>query len=152
MKSLANAEDKAEVIRRLATIGPASRARWGTMTVGQMICHLSDAFRVALGDKTVEPVKNRFNGTVMKWSGLWLPFPWPRGVPTVPECDAKIGGTPPAELERDKSELLGLLDRFTKPLNGLEQRMHPFFGKMTEKEWLRWGYLHCDHHLRQFSV
>jgi len=36
---------KAEIARRLASIGPASRRRWGAMTAGQMICHLSDAFR-----------------------------------------------------------------------------------------------------------
>jgi hypothetical protein len=88
----------------------------------------------------------------MKWLALWLPLPWTHGVPTVPECDANIGGTPPAELERDKGELLELLDQFTTPLNGLEQQAHPFFGKMTEKEWLRWGYLHVDHHLQQFGA
>jgi hypothetical protein len=32
------------------------------------------------------------------------------------------------------------------------QHGHPFFGQMTEKEWMRWGYLHADHHLRQFGV
>ncbi len=152
MKTLANAEDKADVIRRIASIGPASRRRWGTMTVSQMICHLSDAFRVALGDKAAEPVKNRFNGTVMKWSGLWLPFPWPRGVPTVPECDATIGGTPPSELERDKGELFALLERFATLPDVVAQHEHPIFGGMTEKEWMRWGYLHVDHHLRQFAA
>jgi hypothetical protein len=25
------------------------------------------------------------------------------------------------------------------------------FGPMTEKDWMRWGYLHADHHLRQFG-
>jgi hypothetical protein len=28
---------------------------------------------------------------------------------------------------------------------------HPIFGRMTEAEWMRWGYLHTDHHLRQFG-
>jgi hypothetical protein len=152
MKTLANAQDKAEIARRIASIVPGSRRRWGTMTVGQMICHLSDAFRAALGDKPAKPVKNRYTGWPMKGLALWLPLPWPHGVPTVPECDANIGGTPPAELERDKGELLALLDRFSTPPNGLEQRTHPFFGPLTEKEWLRWGYLHCDHHLRQFGA
>jgi hypothetical protein len=28
---------------------------------------------------------------------------------------------------------------------------HPIFGRITRAEWLRWGYLHADHHLRQFG-
>jgi hypothetical protein len=30
--------------------------------------------------------------------------------------------------------------------------VHPIFGAMSERAWLRWGYLHMDHHLRQFGV
>lgn len=117
-----------------------------------MICHLSDALRVGLGDRAAQRVKNRYNGPLMRWLALWLPLPWPRGVPTVPECDAKIGGTPPAEFERDKGDLLALLERFAAQPNAVAQHAHPFFGQMTEKEWMRWGYLHADHHLRQFGV
>jgi hypothetical protein len=29
---------------------------------------------------------------------------------------------------------------------------HPIFGELTEREWMRWGYLHTDHHFRQFGV
>ena len=152
MNTLANAHDKAEIVRRLASIGPSSRRRWGKMTVGQMICHLSDALRVALGDKTAKPVRNRYSGPPMKWLALWLPLPWPHGVPTVPECDANLGGTLPAEFERDKRELLALMQRFAAQPNEVVQHAHPFFGQMTEKEWMRWGYLHSDHHLRQFGA
>jgi hypothetical protein len=28
---------------------------------------------------------------------------------------------------------------------------HPMFGVMTVGDWRRWGYLHADHHLRQFG-
>jgi hypothetical protein len=29
---------------------------------------------------------------------------------------------------------------------------HPIFGRMSRAAWLRWGYLHADHHLRQFGA
>jgi len=29
---------------------------------------------------------------------------------------------------------------------------HPIFGPMSRPAWLRWAYLHADHHLRQFGV
>ena len=152
MKTLLNANDKAEIVRRLSAIGPASQRRWGTMTVGQMICHLSDALRVAIGEKPADPVKNRYSGSFMRWAAFWLPFKWPHGVPTVPECDANVGGTRPADFESDKRELFELLERLTASPRESELEPHPFFGVMSEKEWMRWGYLHMDHHLRQFGA
>ena len=29
---------------------------------------------------------------------------------------------------------------------------HPIFGRMSQRAWLRWAYLHMDHHLRQFGA
>jgi len=91
MKTLANAKDKAEIVRRLEAIGPVSRRRWGKMTVAEMVCHLSDGFRVAMSEKTANPVSNLFTRSMMKWAALWLPFQWPHGVSTVPECEAGLG-------------------------------------------------------------
>jgi hypothetical protein len=152
MKTLATAEDKAEIVRRLGTIGPASERQWGKMTVGEMICHLSDAFRVAMSEKDAKPVSNMFTRSVMKWFALHGTMTWPQGVSTVPECEAGKGGTPPAELERDLRELGELLERFVARPRTFAFADHAIFGKMSDAEWLRWGYLHMDHHLRQFGA
>src|ERR1700722_2141680 len=109
MKTLANVTDKAEIIARLATIGPLSQRRWGKMTAAQMICHLSDALRVSMGERAPKPIGGLASRTVVKWAALWLPSKWPQGVKTVPECEAGVGGTPPAEMERDLAELHQLL-------------------------------------------
>jgi hypothetical protein len=151
VKTLANGKDRAEIVRRLGAIGPASERRWGKMTAREMICHLSDAFRVSMGEKEAKPVGKWFSRYGFKWLALWFPASWPHGVQTVPECEAKFGGTPPGEMERDRSELLELLDRFTGQPRGFALQAHPILGQMTEKEWMRWGYLHTDHHLRQFG-
>jgi hypothetical protein len=152
MKTLATADDKAEILRRLGTIGPASERQWGKMTVGEMICHLSDAFRVAMSEKHAEPISNWFTRSVLRWFALNGKMKWPHGVSTVPECAAKKGGTPPAELGRDLRELGELLERFTRRPRAFEFADHAIFGKMSDAEWLRWGYLHMDHHLRQFGA
>ena len=83
MKTLANASDRAEIVQRLRAIGPESQRRWGKMTVGEMICHLSDAFRVATGEKEAKPISTWFKRSVMKWAALELPMQWPHGVSTV---------------------------------------------------------------------
>jgi hypothetical protein len=57
-------------------------------------------------------------------------------------------GTPPWS-SRAISEADGVTKRFSgAPVDGA---LHPIFGKMKEKPWMRWGYLHSDHHLRQFG-
>jgi hypothetical protein len=40
----------------------------------------------------------------------------------------------------------------TAPPGTLVGQAHPIFGPMSDAAWLRWGYLHMDHHLRQFGV
>jgi hypothetical protein len=63
-----------------------------------------------------------------------------------------IGGTPPEEFERDRQRLVQLIEGFTKVGDPAALKPHPYFGQMSEAEWLRWGYLHADHHLRQFGL
>ena len=85
----------------------------------------------------------------MKWGALYLPIEWPKDVKTRPEMDQDLGGTPPDDFGCDRVRLLELTDRFCASNPGLP---HPFFGVLTDRERLRWGYLHMDHHLRQFGV
>ncbi len=69
--------------------------------------------------------------------------------PTPPEINQQIGGTPPADFAADRATLLAKLDQFTRSSGPWSP--HPIFGTMTTAEWMRWGYLHTDHHLRQFG-
>jgi hypothetical protein len=48
--------------------------------------------------------------------------------------------------------LLAVIDRFTAQPRAFQFRPHPMFREMSEKDWMRWGYLHTDHHLRQFGA
>lgn len=152
MKSFLNPADKKNIFERLSNVRPDSKRRWGRMTQHQMICHLSDSFKFMFGEKEISSVSNPFTRTVMKWIALYAPLPWPHGIKTMPEVDQEIGGTPPDDFERDRRQLMALIERFTAPAKGVEFHPHPFFGQMSEAEWMRWGYLHCDHHLRQFGA
>ena len=149
---MANAQDKDGILERLRAISPASKRQWGKMTAAEMICHMNDALRITMSDTPAKPVSNWFTRSGFKWLGLWMPFHWPHGVKTVPECEAGKGGTPPAELESDLSALRGHLERFARQPRDFEFQPHPIFGQMSEREWMRWGWLHMDHHLRQFGA
>lgn len=150
MKSLALPRDKAEILGRLKAVRPDTTRRWGRMTAHQMVCHLSDAFRVTLGRKDVAAVAVPIPRVILRWMALYLP--WPAGLPTWPEIDARREGTKPAQFENDVAALEELLERFTEAAGSLNGRRHATFGPMSRTEWLRWGYRHMDHHMRQFGA
>ena len=150
MKTLSRADDRDELVRRLRTVGPDSAARWGRMSAHQMICHLADAFRMANGDKVVSPASGPLQRSVIKWIALYLPLAWPAGIPTRPETDQKVGGTRPLEFASDVAEVELLLMSFAAS-RSVACQSHPIFGPMSHRAWLRWAYLHTDHHLRQFG-
>jgi hypothetical protein len=140
------------VPKRLAELRPETPARWGRMSAHQMVCHLADTFRMALGERPVEELFNRPVRVVMRWAGLYVPVPFPRGAPTLPVLDQRRQGTPPGDFEADRAELLALLDRFLAAGPSLAGNAHPLFGPLTEREWRRWAEKHTDHHLRQFGL
>jgi hypothetical protein len=152
VEHLGDAAARQSILERLERLRPDGRARWGRMSGPQMIGHLADSFRGVAGDKPVSPATGLFQRSVMKWFALYVPLPWPHGIPTRPEMDQHAGGTPPGDFEQDRAELVRLTGRFCDPACPLENFTHPIFGRMTRAEWLRWGYLHMDHHLRQFGV
>jgi hypothetical protein len=153
VKTLARPGDKAEVLRRLRTVRPDSARRFGRMSAHQMVCHLSDSFRAVMGRRPVSHESDVFSRTVVKWLALYAPFPWPTGFATRPELDQVAGaGTAPGEFAADVAELETLVDAFSATPSAGDRKAHPIFGAMSDAAWLRWGYLHMDHHLRQFGA
>jgi len=150
--SLLDAGTRAGVEVRVRRLRPDSRRQWGRMTAHQAICHMSDAFRMALNERPSAPVAGRLK-PLIRFVALRLPMRWPRGrIRTVPEAEQGTGGTPPIDFERDRAELLALIARFGTAAAGDRCPTHPVFGPMTVDLWGIWGYRHMDHHLRQFGV
>jgi Protein of unknown function (DUF1569) len=148
MKSLASAEVLSETRGRLRSVRINDRARWGKMTSKQMVRHLSCSYEVALGDRTVAPMEG-IPPVLMKWLALRSGLRWTKNIQTMPELKRAI-----AMHSEDEFDALvdGLIERMQALASGTRcAPAHPMFGPMTEKDWMRWGYLHADHHLRQFG-
>jgi hypothetical protein len=152
MKTLARPRDKAEILERLHAVGPESHRRWGRMSAHQMICHLSDAFLVATGEIAASPATGPLQRTIVKWIALYAPLRWPAGILTRPEVDQEIAGTRPQDFRADVARLETLVEIICTPPGRIDRPPHPIFGRMSEAAWLRWAYLHMDHHLRQFGA
>jgi hypothetical protein len=134
------------VLDRIARLEPDTARRWGTMSCQQMLCHLGDQMRVALGDHAGKDRSTLASTTLIKWLVLYVPMRPPRGrVQTVPEMLA----TKPSAFEADRQRLLDLVERLVVAET---VHPHPVFGVMSHRQWGRLAARHFDHHLRQFGV
>ena len=121
------------------------------MSTHQMLCHLTDSYRGVIGEREISPLRMWMPRPILKWLILEAPFKWPRNAPTRPEVEQGLGGTAPGEFESDRIKLLESIDRFCSVPDSA-RGAHPILGRLSNDEWMRWGYLHADHHLRQFGA
>jgi len=140
------------LVSRLSRLREDSTRKWGTLTPGEMLCHLGDATDGVLGHRaTPGPPPSGTPRPLLKWLALYAPLKWPRGVPTRPGVNPRIDGTRPSNFEQDRARALrGLLELATRDA-GLSPA-HSRFGPMTVRDWRRWAWRHTDHHLRQFGL
>ena len=149
MHSLANAGDLAAIRDRLSSLQSGDAGQWGVMNASQMVCHVRGAFQTAMGEIAADPASTPIPAAMLKAIALWAPIPWKHNFETVPALKVGAPAMQITHFEQDRSDALGAMERFRQP----EQRRgdHAFFGEMSYKDWMRWGFLHTDHHLRQFG-
>jgi hypothetical protein len=118
------------------------------MSSHQMLCHLADSYRAVIGEREISAKRLLIPRPLLKW--LILNAPWPKNAPTRPEVDQLVKGTAPTDFESDRLKLTEVIDRFCATPDS-KRTPHPLLGDLDHKNWMRWGYLHADHHLRQFG-
>jgi hypothetical protein len=139
----------ASFLDRINKIKADTPAQWGKMNASQMMAHLSEAFKSAVG---TDKLKRSFVGF---WFGklakriIKSEKDFKKGLPTAKEF--KI--TNEREFEKEKQNLLRLLDKFsTGGPTTMSTHPHPFFGRLNPTEWNKLMTKHLDHHLKQFGV
>jgi|HubBroStandDraft_6_1064221.scaffolds.fasta_scaffold938884_1 Protein of unknown function (DUF1569) len=148
MKSLASVEGMSEIRARLRTVTVSDRALWGKMSAKQMVRHLGCSYEVALGERTVGQMSG-IPPVVMKWLALRSGLRWTKNIQTMPELKRAIAEHSDATFDA----LVGVaIEKMETLARGTRcAPSHPMFGPMSAGDWMRWGYLHANHHLRQFG-
>ena len=149
MKSLQTPLLQEEISQRILKLGPSDPPHWGVMSANQMVCHLRAAYADALSGMPPLPDKLPIPAPLLKLISLRMPRPWPQNLPTLPDYRVDSPAMSVADFETDRAGLLHALGQFVQADQFAP--VHPFFGKMNRGDWMRWGYLHADHHLRQFG-
>ena len=148
-KNLLNPDDKKFILSRIDKLAPNARPLWGKMNVNQVLRHMNDGVRTALGEVRVTTKSNFFTRTLMRWAILGG-VPPPKGkAKTFPEMDMVERGINPADFTAEVRDLKSSIDRLaidkTIPINAK-------LGKFSREDWGRLHYVHMDHHLKQFGV
>ena len=153
MKSLASQDTVDELVSRMERLTPDTERRWGTMTPGEMLCHVADATEGVIGRrKTPGVVPNNPLPAPVAWLLLNTAIPFPKGVETRAGVNPRKEGTRPADFGTDRARAIDALRALAvAPADSLSPT-HFRFGTMTQAKWQRWAYKHTDHHLRQFGL
>ena len=150
MKTLFDSRTVQEIKDRLGRLRPDSVRQWGTMNPAQAVAHTAAGLEMATG--AIRPPRKmvgRLIGWAIKPLALGNDAPMRKNSPTVPAL--VMNGS--RDLDAERARLFGLLDEFSR--GGPERcttHPHPFFGRMSPREWSTLMYKHLDHHLRQFGV
>lgn len=150
MSSLFNKQDGEKIIERIATLQSGQKPNWGTMSVEQMLLHCQQPFKVAFEELKLKRslVAKLFGGIAKK--SVMSNKPFKENLPTATEF--KTNHLNP-QFETEKKNLIACIQKFQSAgPEGITQQPHPFFSKMTGKEWDTLQYKHLDHHLRQFGA
>ncbi len=147
MKTIFDEEVRGELLSRLDRVTAGSRPRWGKMNAEQMLAHLVEAMRMALGEFNTRPKRMLTRYPPLRQLFVyWLP--WPKGAPTARELlplDRR-------EIEDSKRELARLVNVIAERPSEAAWPDHPAFGKLSRRGWGVLGWRHIDHHLRQFGL
>ena len=140
--------DLADLLRRVGSLRPDSRARWGKMEVAQMLAHAQRPLEVATGELVLRRgLVGILFGKLAK-KKLAGPEPFKQGLPTAPQFVVRDA----RDFERERARLVELVQAFQRRGTQGLAKEHPFFGPMTSADWDLLQWKHLDHHLRQFGA
>jgi Protein of unknown function (DUF1569) len=136
---------------RIDKLLPETQRHWGSMTVSQMLAHMNDAFRIALGMKPAKVDSNLYKRYIMFPVAVYLLPAWPKGEKTAPELNQQVNGTPPRDFYTEAEFLKKMMEVFNER-ESTKIKPHPMFGYLNKKQWRDLLRKHLNHHLKQFGV
>jgi len=135
---------------RINHLTPDTQAKWGKMSVSQMLAHLNVAYEMTF--ETIHTKPNGFMKFILKMlvkKSVVGPKPYPKNGKTAPQFIIKDE----RDFDKEKSRLISYMEK-AKDLgeSHFEGKESHSFGPLTTQEWNVMFSKHLDHHLTQFGV
>jgi hypothetical protein len=148
MKSIFDPVVRSELIERANKLTPNSQRQFGTMTPDQSLHHINLMLKASLGETAATFSGSNFKAALVRRVVI-SPMPIPKGKTKAP---SQLVASGHYDLEAEKQEFKGILDRLASKDSGYQWPVHPLFGKMTRKQHGLFAYKESNHHLKQFGV
>ena len=150
MKSLRDEKRINDLISRLERLSPDAKALWGRMNVEQMLSHLVQSGEFPFVSSAADR-SSFMSRHVIKPLAFYV-LPMPKEIKTSADVDQQENGRKPNGFDADRADLIDAIQKLVELPDDRECLPHPFFGKLSVKEWCTISYKHIDHHLRQFGA
>ena len=147
MATIWDATTRQDLLRRIDKLTPDGQPQWGKMNTAQMVGHIAEPLRQAIGELKVVLKISFLRNPIMKYLAIHV-LPFPKNAPTAPEF-VHAGED---DLVRNRADFRAVLDRFLAFREKNQFPEHVVFGKLSDKDWGIIMWKHIDHHLRQFGV
>ena len=119
MSTFSSSEAKIEIRKRFDRLTPQTPRLWGRMSPQQMLCHLTDGYRVSSGDIRPKPADNFFTRSVLRLFALHTSMAWPKGAFS---GDEDGGGDAVRHQQRDQVGIEAAAARVQRECNVLARR------------------------------
>ncbi len=138
------------IIQRINNLTPTTQAKWGKMSVAQMLAHCNVTYEM-----TYENIHSKPNG-FMKFilknlikSKVVSEVPYKQNNKTAPQFIIKDS----KDFQIEKNRLINYITK-TQQLgeNYFDNKDSHSFGKLGQMEWNNMFYKHLNHHLTQFGA
>lgn len=151
MKNILQQQVRDEFAKRLEKLNENTPRKWGTMNATQMLAHLNEAFRIALGMAPSKDVSGFYSRYIKFPVAVYvLPF-WPHGEKAPKEINVIANKISTKDFYTELAFLLKFMEVLSERENG-KLKPHPMFGSLSKKQWADLFTRHIDHHFKQFGV
>ena len=147
VKSLFDADVRAEAISRVRRLTSDAPRRWGSMTPALAVTHVADQLRMAFGEIPRRSPRRVLSYWPLNYLAIYV-IPWAKGKG---KASPETLSTKPSNWDADQAALVSLVERFSKADPNGKWPADAVFGSLSGRAWGVLCYKHLDYHLRQFG-
>ncbi len=143
--------DYETILRRINNLEIDSNIQFEKLGINEMLCHIADQIRLALGYLELKNTGNFFDRTLIKWFELSMREISAEKINRVEGVIPEIEKTKPVNFIDDKVTLVKLLEQLVRKDEAYDWGEHPKFGQLNRKEWGKLIYAELNYYLKQFG-
>lgn len=141
-----------EITLLIFDLTPHTKPMWGIMTPQHMLEHLEGSLKISNGEIKLTELRIKEEELESRRAFLFSNAPFAKGIVIGESC--KLSPLKYSSFDEAKANFFKQLINFFghHDQKKTAEYLHPAFGKLDYKGWLRFHYKHVKHHFEQFGL